>query len=208
MSKTRILVIEDEPRVRANLATILKMEGFEVLEAPDGKHGVAAAKRHRPDVIFCDIAMPVLDGHGVLAALRDDATTAKIPFVFLTARGSKFDQRSGMNLGADDYLVKPVDAADLLGVIESRLRRHGEIAAPRKPPAEPKPEMLESLGLTPREAESLFWVAQGKTNPELCVLLDVKLTTIKKHLESIYLKLGVENRTTAAAMALEKLNGR
>lgn len=206
MSKTRILVVEDEPRVRANIATILKMEGFDVFEAAHGREGVARARQHRPDLIFCDIAMPQLDGHGVLAALREDAMTAKIPFIFLTARGSKFDQRAGMNLGADDYLVKPVDAADLLGAIQSRLRRHGQIAAPKAPPAEPRPEMLQDLGLTPREAETLFWVAQGKTNPELCVLLEVRLTTIKKHLESIFLKLGVENRTTAAAVALERLN--
>jgi DNA-binding NarL/FixJ family response regulator len=206
--KTRILVIEDEPRVRGNIATILKMEGFEVLEAAQGADGVASARRHHPDLIFCDIAMPQLDGHGVLAALREDASTAKIPFIFLTARGSRFDQRAGMNLGADDYLVKPIEAADLLGAIRSRLRRLGEIAAPKAPAPEPKPEMLQVLGLTPREAETLFWVAQGKSNPELCVLLDVRLTTIKKHLESIFLKLGVENRTAAAAMALEKLNGR
>ena len=137
MSKTRILVIEDEPRVRANVATILKMEGFEVLEAAHGRDGVAAAQKHRPDLIFCDIAMPQLDGHGVLAALREEPATAKIPFVFLTARGSRFDQRAGMNLGADDYLVKPIDAADLLNAIKSRLRRHGELAAPKGPPARP-----------------------------------------------------------------------
>jgi DNA-binding NarL/FixJ family response regulator len=206
--KARILVIEDEPRVRGNIATILKMEGFEVLEASHGDEGVATARRDRPDLVFCDIAMPQLDGHGVLAALRADEATAKIPFVFLTARGSRFDQRAGMNLGADDYLVKPVEADDLLAAVRSRLRRQNEIAGSRTAPGEAKPELLEPLGLTPREAETLFWVAQGKTNPELCVLLDVRLTTIKKHLESIFLKLGVENRTSAAAMALEKLSGR
>jgi len=205
-SKTRILVIEDEPRMRANLATILRMEGFEALEARNGREGVALAVEKRPDFVLCDISMPEMDGHGVLNALRADPATATIPFVFLTARGGAGDVRSGMNLGADDYLVKPVEVDDLLAAIASRMKRKGQLATARRPRVEPSPGLLIPLGLTEREAEVLFWLAQGKTNPELCVLLGVQLTTIKKHLESIFLKLGVENRTTAAAMALEKMN--
>jgi len=75
----------------------------------------------------------------------------------------------------------------------------------RKSGAEAKPSELESLGLTPREAEVLFWVARGKTNDEIATVLGIGLTTVKKHLESTYSKLGVENRTTAAAMALERM---
>jgi len=204
--KTRILVIEDEPRMRANLLTILKMEGFEALEAKNGRDGVDVAQNARPDVIFCDISMPEMDGHAVLAALRSNPTTASIPFVFLTARGGASDVRSGMNLGADDYLVKPVEVDDLLAAITSRLKRKEQLATARRPRPEPSPALLVPMGLTEREAEVLFWLSQGKTNPELCVLLGVQLTTIKKHLESIFLKLGVENRTSAAAMALEKMN--
>ncbi|HRE83184.1 MAG TPA: response regulator transcription factor [Opitutaceae bacterium] len=204
--KTRILVIEDEPRMRANLLTILKMEGFEALEGKNGRDGVAVAQNARPDVIFCDISMPEMDGHAVLAALRANPTTASIPFVFLTARGGASDVRSGMNLGADDYLVKPVEVDDLLAAITSRLKRKEQLATARRPRPEPSPALLVPMGLTEREAEVLFWLSQGKTNPELCVLLGVQLTTIKKHLESIFLKLGVENRTSAAAMALEKMN--
>ena len=71
--------------------------------------------------------------------------------------------------------------------------------------SEATPDQLVSLGLTPREAEVLFWVARGKTNDEIATVLTIGLTTVKKHLESTYAKLGVENRTTAAAMALEHL---
>lgn len=204
--KTRVLVIEDETRMRANLVTILRMEGFESLDAPDGAAGVEVAKRFLPDLILCDIAMPKMDGHGVLEALRAEPTTARIPFIFLTARGDKVDVRSGMNLGADDYLVKPVEIDELLAAINARLERRHQFTPGATPRAEPTPAMLLSLGLTEREAEVLFWAAQGKTNPELCVLLDLQLTTVKKHLASIFQKLGVENRTSAAAMALEKIN--
>ena len=209
MKKHRILVVEDEPRMRANLCTILRMEGYEVIEAGNGKEGVDVASQHRPDFIFCDVTMPLLDGHGMLAVLRANPETASTPFVFLTAHGDKTDVRAGMNLGADDYLVKPAEINELLGAIKSRLERKTQIVSASAPPIpKPSPELLISLGLTDREAEVLFWVAQGKSNSDLCVLLDVKLTTIKKHLEKIFEKLGVENRTSAAAMALEKMSGR
>ncbi len=203
MKKHRILVVEDEPRMRANLVTILKMEGYEVLEARHGKEGVEAARAQRPDFIFCDISMPELDGHGVLKAVRGDPVTTKTPFVFLTAHGDRPDVRMGMNLGADDYLTKPVEVDELVGAIKSRLQRREQIAPL---PKELTPALLMPLGLTEREAETLFWLAQGKANADLCILLNVQLTTIKKHLEKIYQKLGVENRTAAAAMALERLN--
>lgn len=192
--------------MRRNLVTILKMESFQVFEAEDGSKGVAAAREHRPDLIFCDITMPQLDGHGVLRELRADPSTARIPLVFLTARGDKSDFRVGMNLGADDYLVKPVQVEELLRVIRARLQRQEQVAPPPKPKREPLPAMLVPLGLTEREADVLFWLAQGKSNPEICLLLEIQLTTVKKHVERIFQKLGVENRTSAAALALEKLN--
>lgn len=207
MKPTRILVVEDERPMRRNLVTILKMEGFDVLESEDGRRGLAAARQHRPDLIFCDITMPELDGHGVLRELRSDPQTAGIPLVFLTARGDKNDFRTGMNLGADDYLVKPVQVEELLQVIKTRLRRKQQIVPPTKPKGEPSPAMLLPLGVTEREADVLFWLAQGKSNPEICTLLDLRLTTVKKHVERILQKLGVENRTSAAAAAIEKMNG-
>jgi DNA-binding NarL/FixJ family response regulator len=206
MKPTRILVVEDERPMRRNLVTILKMESFDVFEAEDGRKGLAAAREHGPDLIFCDITMPGLDGHGVLRELRADPKTAGIPLVFLTARGDKRDFRTGMNLGADDYLVKPVQVDELLQVTRTRLRRQQQAAPPAKPKREPSPALLVELGLTEREADVLFWVAQGKSNPEVCTLLDLRLTTVKKHVERILQKLSVENRTSAAAAAIEKLN--
>ena len=116
------------------------------------------------------------------------------------------DLRVGMNLGADDYLVKPVDPEQLLAAVAARLRRaaRAPVRSRAETPADPA-QLQEALGLTPREAEVLFWVVQGKTNPEIGVITAVQLTTVKKHLESIYAKLGVENRTGAAAIALEHL---
>jgi DNA-binding NarL/FixJ family response regulator len=114
-----------------------------------------------------------------------------------------------MNLGADDYLTKPVAPDELIAAVRARLRR-AELAGAspaRRPAGAAEPGRLEQLGLTPREAEVLFWVARGKTNDEIATVLGIGLTTVKKHLESTFAKLGVENRTSAAAMALEKLGG-
>ena len=201
---TKILIIEDEPDMRANLADVLEMENYQALTAANGKEGVAAARRELPALILCDVTMPELDGHGVLMALRDDPQTARIPFVFLTAKGERSDVRAGMDLGADDYLVKPVPLAELLSAIAARLERHTQHQTRFK--AEFKsPRPLEALGLSPREAEILLWTAQGKTNAELGVILSIRPATAKKHLENIYQKLGVENRQTATLKALETL---
>ena len=118
----KILVIEDEAEARDNLVLMLEMEGFKPLSAPNGHAGVEVAKRELPDVILCDVSMPKLDGYGVLEQLRADQTTVSIPFIFLTAKTDKKDLRTGMNLGADDYLTKPAGAEEVLPRIVDRMR--------------------------------------------------------------------------------------
>jgi DNA-binding NarL/FixJ family response regulator len=201
---TRVLLIDDDPRVRRQCATLLKLEGFEVFEASDGRTGLALAQTERPEVIVCDVSMPRMNGHRALEALRADAQLASTVFIFLSGNSEMADLRIGMNLGADDYLIKPVDADQLLAAVRARLQKAQFVSAIKRRGLA-SPQQLEPLGLTPREAEFLFWLAQGKTNPEIGTITGVQLTTVKKHLESIYLKLGVENRTTAAGVALEKL---
>src|SRR6201996_9712221 len=129
----KILVIEDEPEMRRNLTTVLRLEKFQALPAENGRIGVELAKKEKPDLILCDVMMPELDGYGVIAALRADAGTVTIPFIFLTAKGEKPDVRAGMNLGADDYLTKPVSKDDLLNAIYARLKRVKRAARQFKP---------------------------------------------------------------------------
>jgi DNA-binding NarL/FixJ family response regulator len=203
----KILVIEDEPEMRRNLTTILRLEKFHPLPAENGRIGVELAKKERPDLILCDVMMPELDGYGVIAALRAAAQTVTIPFIFLTAKGEKPDIRAGMNLGADDYLTKPVAKADLLAAIHSRLARAVQQAVPEFNPNFHSPQPLEKvLGLTPRVAETLLWLAQGKTNGEIATILGNTESTVKKHVLEIFDKLGVETRTAASLRALEVLS--
>ncbi len=119
----KILVIEDEELLRANTVQILELEDFITIEANNGFLGIKLAQQHLPDLILCDVMMPEVDGYGVLTALRQNPTTANIPFIFTTAKASKADLRQGMNLGADDYLTKPITADELLSAISTRLER-------------------------------------------------------------------------------------
>ncbi len=120
----KILLIEDNVDVRENTAEILALANYDITTASNGKEGVEIAKTLLPDLIVCDIMMPELDGYGVLHVLSKKPETAKIPFIFLTAKAEKTDVRKGMNLGADDYLTKPFDDTDLLNSIEIRLRKN------------------------------------------------------------------------------------
>jgi DNA-binding NarL/FixJ family response regulator len=208
-SLKKILVIEDEPEMRRNLATILRLEKFEVSQAENGRVGLDLARKNIPDLILCDVMMPDMDGHGVLQALREDVKTANVPFIFLTAKGEKADQRSGMNLGADDYLTKPVAKDDLLSAISARLKRSDQLLTSGSlTPNFDSYQPLLSLGLTPRVAEVLLWVAQGKTNADIAKILEISEWTVKKHVLEIFERLGVETRTAASLRAIEVLSSR
>ena len=119
-----ILVIEDEQNIRSDILRMLKYEGFEAIGAENGKQGILLAREQLPDLVICDIMMPGLNGYQVLSVIRSNPVTARIPFIFLTAKASKDDMRKGMRLGADDYLAKPFTITELLGAIDARLKRH------------------------------------------------------------------------------------
>ena len=118
-----ILLIEDNPDMADNISSILQLARYNVTHAPNGKVGVGLAQQNKPDLILCDVMMPLLDGYGVLHILNKDPETVNIPFIFLTAMADKSDFRVGMNLGADDYITKPFDGVDLLKVVEMRLKK-------------------------------------------------------------------------------------
>jgi DNA-binding NarL/FixJ family response regulator len=203
---TTILLIEDNASLRRNIAEILMLEGYHVLTAASGASGLEQARAERPDLILCDIMMPGMDGYEVLAQIRGEATTASLPLIFLTAKGDMPDLRLGMSLGADDYLPKPVSRLDLLEAVSIRLQRHAQqrSSTPNFDNAVP----LEKLGISPREAEILLWMAQGKSNSDIAVLCDISVGTVKKHANHIFEKLGVEGRTSATLRAVEVLMGK
>lgn len=123
MIPTKILVIEDELNIRESLAELLELKDYEVITAQNGQEGIINAIKHTPDLILCDVMMPIFDGYQVLSLIRKNKTLANTPFLFLTAKTSKEEIREGMSLGADDYLTKPFTSKELFNAVEVRLSR-------------------------------------------------------------------------------------
>jgi DNA-binding NarL/FixJ family response regulator len=214
--KKKILVIEDQAAMRRNIALLLQMEGYEVAVAENGRLGIEMARQSRPDLILCDVMMPEMDGYSVVQALRNDAHLSTVPFIFLTAKSDPSDLRIGMNFGADDYLTKPVVRDDLLAAVQVRLARAQAVlekleqaaaqAGGFHPDYSSHEPLQRLLGLTAREAEVLLWVAQGKSNGDIAMILGMSEKTAKQHLGSVFQKIGVESRNAAALHAVEILS--
>ena len=118
-----ILLIEDNLEIRENTAEILELANYRVITAENGKIGIEKALADIPDLIICDIMLPVLDGYGVLHLLNKNEALKDIPFIFLTAKTDRQDFRKGMEMGADDYITKPFTELELLNAIEQRLKK-------------------------------------------------------------------------------------
>lgn len=126
MIMKKILVIEDTDNVRDNIVEILESEDYEVHSAENGKLGVEMAINIQPDLVLCDIMMPEMDGYETLKEMRKNVVTSTVPFIFLTAKNTRTDQRLGMELGADDYIPKPFTIEELVGAVSMRLKRLDE----------------------------------------------------------------------------------
>ncbi|HEX6273284.1 MAG TPA: sigma-54 dependent transcriptional regulator [Polyangiaceae bacterium] len=153
--KECILVIDDDSTIRNNVVELLVEEGFEAIAADNGRDGIALAKARVPAVVVSDVTMPGVDGYEVLQALRQHASTTHIPLIFLSARAERSEVRTGMNLGADDYLTKPFALSELLESVRSRLKRVEELGARGRRALE-----IESRR-TPRPGPTAFSSAEG-----------------------------------------------
>ncbi|WP_333600913.1 response regulator [Flavobacterium sp.] len=120
---TKVVIIEDNNDIRENVVEILRLSGYEVFEADNGKKGAELALEIQPDIVLCDIMMPGMDGYGVFEILHSEEATKTIPFIFITAKSERIDIRKGMEMGADDYLTKPFDDTELISAIETRLKK-------------------------------------------------------------------------------------
>lgn len=127
--KAYILLVEDDSMVRQNISELLEQENFEVISAHDGVQALTALEHFIPDVIICDVMMPIMDGHTLLQRVREQKNLADIPFIFLTAKADPTEQRKGMTLGADDYLTKPFTRDQLLSAIAIRIQKRDMMRA-------------------------------------------------------------------------------
>lgn len=188
----QILCIEDDAETATLIAEELAERGYRVSIAHNGQDGFASILRAPPDLVLCDVGMPVMDGFELLGRLRALAPRfAGIPFVFLTALGQRDAELKGRRLGADDYVTKPVDFDILESIIEARLARIGKIPD-RAPP---------HVALSEREIEALSWSARGKTSGEIATILGLSKRTVDFHIDNARDKLGVATRVEAVVRA-------
>lgn len=181
----KILIIEDDSNVRGNIAVLLEEENFAVAIADNGKAGIEKAKEFLPDLIICDVLMPIASGYEVLQELAKSKTTRSIPFIFLTAKVERSDIRLGMELGADDYLFKPFKLEELLNAINSRLNRHEIIIADH---VEEKSGAQQLKNKKYEIDEKMFLTVNGK--PLFLGINEIKYITAENQYSSLKLNSG------------------
>ena len=189
-SKT-ILYVEDDRETAALVAEELVERGFDIRIAHNGQEGLLAILKDKPDLVLCDISMPVMSGFEVLERLTEVAPQlGHIPFVFLTALTDRDSELKGRKLGADDYVTKPIDFDVLTAIINARL------AGVARSKLWPK-----LVNLNEREIEILTLVARGKTSAQIARKLRLAKRTVDFHIDNARIKLGAATRTEAAIKA-------
>ena len=188
-----ILIIEDNEDIRENVAEILSLSDYKVITAANGKEGIEAAQKHKPDLIICDIMMPGVDGYGVLHVLHKNPETQNIPFIFLTSKSERSDFRAAMELGADDYITKPFSGNELLNAIGSRFRKLDIIKKTLTPDMAGLTELMQTLDnkksleqLTEESNSSVYKKKQliykeGNNPHYLYYIISGKVKTYKTH---------------------------
>ncbi len=190
-SRKSILCIEDDRDTASLICEELVDRGFEVRVAYNGREGLTSILREPPDLVLSDIGMPGMSGFELLERLTSmEPRFERMPFVFLTALGDHDNELKGWQLGADDYVIKPVDYDVLAALITARLSRVARTGVwPKR------------VGLREREVETLTWAARGKTFAEIGTILGLSKRTVEFHLENARRKLGVATRTQALVKA-------
>jgi DNA-binding NarL/FixJ family response regulator len=189
--RRKILCIDDDRAVAEMIADDLAARGFDVTVAHDGQEGLVSILKTQPDLVLCDITMPVMSGLELLERLNALAPRlGRIPFVFLTSLCDRDSELRARRLGADDYVTKPIDFDMLEMIINARL------AGVARNDVWPR-----QVTLNEREIEALTWVARGKTSAEVAGLVGLSKRTVDFHLDNARVKLGAATRTEAAIKA-------
>lgn len=215
MSRLSILLTEDDADVARYLATVLKSLGHEVAAvARDGIEAVKLAEEIRPNLVIMDIDLPGMNG---IVAARKILSKQSLPVIISTGRTDAEALESTRELDIKAFLIKPFSAVQLKSAIAVAMSQHRMQAEARQKIDELSgaleavqdkadggsltQERLQTLGLTPREAEVMAWVAQGKSNSDIATILVSSPRTVAKHIEHVFGKLNVESRTAAVAEA-------
>ena len=200
-----VLVVDDSPETVRMLTDALDSAGMTVMVALDGSAAMRVVEQVTPDIILLDAVMPGLDGFETCRRLKRETTFSHIPVVFMTGLSETEHIVKGLEAGGVDYVTKPIVIEEMLARIRVHLTNARLLRLATETSSGRKHELRKDFGLTSREAEVLSWLSKGKTNRDIAQILGLSPRTIDKHLEQIYAKLGVENRTAAAAIAVNAM---
>ena len=190
--RKKILCVEDDLETATLLAEEFGERGYEVTLAHDGQAGFAAVLKLKPDIVLCDVSMPVMSGFELLDRLVElTPRFASMPFIFLTALGDRDNQLKGRRLGADDYIVKPIDFEILDTIIRARLAKVARTET-----------WSREIDLSDREVECLTWAARGKSSAEIAQIIGTSKRNVDFHIETACRKLNVATRVQAAVKAV------
>lgn len=209
-----VLIVDDTPDNLALLSDALEEAGYMVLVALDGQSALERMRRLRPDVVLLDALMPGMDGFETCRRIKAQADMADVPVLFMTALSESEHVLNGFAAGGIDYVTKPIHPDQVLARVAAHLRtarilQNARSHGTRPPLSEEQlqQELTQRFHLTGREVEILHWVACGKTNRDIGDILSLSPRTVNKHLEHVYVKLGVETRTAAAAITMSVASG-
>jgi DNA-binding NarL/FixJ family response regulator len=188
-----VLVVDDDRAFRALVCQTLEGAGFATREASTGREAVSLARRAKPELVLLDVRLPDVSGHEVCKELRDSFGET-LPIIFVSGmKTDDLDRVAGLLLGADDYIVKPIDVSELLARIRRVALRSGASLVSNENPVRDK--------LTPREQQVLGMLAEGRSQTEIAAELVISPKTVATHLQRVLSKLQVHSRTQAVAMA-------
>jgi two-component system OmpR family response regulator len=190
----RILVIEDDNQLRDSISETLELNGFDVLAFEAGDKAIRILPVYKPNLILCDIRMPDFDGYWVLLETRKRRYAGQVPFVFISSKTERMDVRTGMDLGADDYLTKPFSNNELISVVNARIERannyESSITGALSDSEKAQPE--DFIILSPAEKRVISYVAQNETSSEIAKKLNISVKTVENHRSNIASKLNIK----------------
>ena len=195
-ARQTVLVVDDDRRFRDFARTTIDRAGFTAVEAANADQALEAADRSQPHLVLLDVCLPRVSGYELYRELRDRLGD-DVPIIFVSGdRTDAYDRVAGLMLGADDYLIKPFDPDELIARVRRSLRpRANGVSHAEDAPEDP------TADLTPREREVLILIARGRSSAQIAHELVISPRTVSTHVQHILAKLGVDNRTQAAAVA-------
>jgi DNA-binding NarL/FixJ family response regulator len=200
-----LLLIDDDPNLILLVKDYLEFNGYKVITACHGREAMEVLEKETPDLIVCDVMMPEMDGYTFVQEIRKNPRLDWLPVIFLSAKGQSQDRIKGLSQGADVYMVKPFEPDELVAQVKSTIQHSMRLMGNNYKKADNllKIQVPKSVELTPTEKKVVDLVAQGMSNKDISVQLNVSQRTIESHVSNMLNKTGLHNRTELSRWAIQ-----